>query len=288
MRLARRGLVVGLAVAWAVTLTPAVARGHAGVDRLDATSREEVAKRPDDPQAHLARARVLQLEGKWDAALEEVELAAVRGGDPDVLGQARATIYLEAGFPRMAKVEIDRVLARRPDRYGLLFERGRAWLAIGDADAAARDFGEAIAKGPMPSPEQVLMQRDVLVGLGRKEDALAGLDAGIARIGHVVTLEMPAIDLELELGRPDRALARMDALAKTGPPNPLWLARRGEILDAAGRGADARVEYEKALVLIAQKRQDRLGKPIEDLKRRLELALTTTDKGTSDNGGTRK
>jgi hypothetical protein len=75
----------------------------------------------------------------------------------------------------------------------------------------------------------------------------------------------------------------MDALAKTGPPNPLWLARRGEILDAAGRGADARVDYEKALVLIAQKRQDRLGKPIEDLKRRLELALATTDKG-----GTRK
>ena len=284
MRLAHRGLAVGLAFA----LLPAVARGHAGVDRLDATSREELAKRPDDPQAHLARARVLQLEGKWDAALEEVEQAAVRGGDPDVLGQARATIYLEAGFPRMAKVEIDRVLARKPEAYGLLFERGRAWLAIGNADAAARDFGEAIAKGPLPSPEQILMQRDALVGLGRREDALAALDVGIARIGHVVTLEMPAIDLELELGRPDRALVRMDALTKTGPPNPLWLARRGEILAAAGRGADARVEYEKALVLIAQKRQDRLGKPIEDLKRRLELALATTDTGTSDKGGTRK
>jgi hypothetical protein len=75
----------------------------------------------------------------------------------------------------------------------------------------------------------------------------------------------------------------MDALAKTGPPNPLWLARRGEILAAAGRADDARADYEKALVLIAQKRQDRLGKPIEDLKRRLELALVTTDQG-----GTRK
>jgi predicted Zn-dependent protease len=253
------------------------------VDRLDETTRDELAKRPDDPQAHLQRARVLQMEGQWDAALEEIELAAVRGGDPDVLGQARATVYLEAGFPRMAKVEIDRVLARRPELYGLMFERGRAWLAIGNADAAARDFGDAIAKGPLPSPEQVLMHRDALVGLGRKEDALRALDAGIARIGHVVTLEMPAIDLELELGRPDRALARMDALAKTGPPNPLWLARRGEILAVAGRDADARSDYEKALVLIAQKRQDRLGKPIEDLKRRLELALATTD-----HGGTRK
>ena len=284
MRLVHRGLALGLALA----LTPAVARGHAGVDRLDTTTRDELAKHPDDPQAHLARARVLQMEGKWDAALEEIELAAARGGDPDVLGQARATIYLEAGFPRMAKVEIDRVLARRPELHGLVFERGRAWLAIGNADAAARDFGEAIAKGPLPSPEQVLMHRDALVGLGRKDDALHALDAGIARIGHVVTLEMPAIDLELQLGRPDRALARMDALAKTGPPNPLWLARRGEILEVAGRGADARADYEKALVLIAQKRQDRLGKPIEDLKHRLELALATTDKATTDKGGTRK
>jgi len=56
------------------------------------------------------------------------------------------------------------------------------------------------------------------------------------RVGHVVSLELPAIDLEMELGRPERALARIDALAKTGPPNPLWIARRGEILDKAGRG----------------------------------------------------
>src|SRR4029079_5293655 len=125
--------------------------------------------------------------------------------------------------------------------------RGRAWLAIGNPEAAASDFGEAIAKGPLPSPEQVLMHRDALVGLGRKDDALRALDTGIARIGHVVTLEMPAIDLELELGQPDRALARMDALEKTGPPNPLWLARGGEIPEFAGRGAGARADCNTAL-----------------------------------------
>lgn len=272
-----------LALVLAVGLAPAAAFAHAGLDALDATSRDEVTKHPDDPQAHLARARVLQMQGEWDAALEEIEVAANHGGDPDMLGQSRGFIYLEAGFPRMAKVEFDRVLARRPDVYPLVFARGRAWLAIGNAEAAARDFGEAIAKGPGPTPEQVIVHRDALLGIGKKEDALRALDAGMARVGHVVQLELPAIDLELELGRPDRALERIDALAKTGPPNPLWIARRGEILDKAGRGAEARVEYEKALALIAQKPAERLGKPIEDLKRRLELALASTDKG-----GTRK
>lgn len=268
-----------LALALVCGFAPAVAFAHAGVDVLDTTSRDEVTKHPEDPKAHLARARVLQMKGEWDPALEEIELAAARGGDPDVLGQARAFVYLDAGFPRMAKVELDRVLARRPDLTALLFERGRAWLAIGNAEAAARDFGESIAKGPMPSPEQVIMHRDAWLGLGKKEEALAALDAGMARVGHVVQLEMPAIDLELELGRPARALERLDALAKTGPPNPLWVARRGDVLDKLGRGAEARAEYEKALAMIAQKPAERMGRPMEDLKRRLELALAATDKG---------
>jgi len=211
-----------------------VAFAHAGLDTLDATSRDEVAKHPDDPKAHLTRARVLQMQGAWDRALEEIELAAARGRHPDVLGQARAFVYLDAGFPRMAKVELDRVLAR-PTRSVRARLRARPWPGSRSAmaEAAARDFGESIAKGPNASPEQVIMQRDALLSLGKKDDALRALDVGIERIGHVVSLEMPAIDLELELGRPERALARLDALAKTGPPNPIWIARRGEILDKA-------------------------------------------------------
>jgi predicted negative regulator of RcsB-dependent stress response len=80
----------------------------------------------------------------------------------------------------------------------------------------------------------------------------------------------------------DEAIAISEANGERFYAAELWRIR-GEILAAAGRDADARSDYEKALVLIAQKRQDRLGKPIEDLKRRLELALATTD-----HGGTRK
>jgi len=247
------------------------------LDELDAATRQELAKRPDDPQRHIERARVLQMKGEWDAALEEVETAAARGGDPDVLGQVRASIYLDAGFPRMAKVEVDRVLARRPDAAGLLYERGRAWLAIGNPEAAARDFGDAIAKGPRPTPEQVIAHRDVLLGLGKKDAALRALDDGMARVGHVVSLELPAVDLEVELGRYDAALARLDRLAATAPPNPLWIARRGEVLDKAGRGAQARAEYAKALALIDARPAARRGKPFVDLKRRLEMALASAE-----------
>ena len=254
-----------------------MALAHAGVEVLDDTSRAEVTRHPESAPAHLQRAYVLQMKGQWDAALEEAEEAAARGADPDVVGQAKGAVYLEAGFPRMAKIELDRVLARRPDAWGIVFERGRAWLAIGNAEAAARDFGEAIAKGPNPTPEQVIARRDALLSLGKKDDALRALDEGMARVGRVVTLVMPAVDIEVELGRYEAALARLDALAKTAPPNPIWIARRGEILDKAGRPADARAEYAKALQLIDTRTAARRGKPFDDLKRRLETDLASAD-----------
>jgi tetratricopeptide (TPR) repeat protein len=266
-------LLVGLCALAA----PSLAFAHAGVEVLDESTRAELAQHPERPEAHLARARVLQMKGEWDAALEELEAAAARGADPDVVGEERALVYLDAKFPRMAKVEIDRVLARRPDAYGLLFERGQAWLAIGDAAAAARDFGEAIAKSPRPTPEQVIARRDALVSIGKKDEAIRALDEGMARIGHVVSLELPAIDLEVELGRYDSALARLDRLSAGVRPNPLWQAQRADILEQAGRKAEARAEYTNTLALIDARPPLRRGKQLDDLRQRIETALASTD-----------
>jgi tetratricopeptide (TPR) repeat protein len=225
----------------------------------------------------MARARVLQMKGEWDGALEELEAAAARGADPDVVGEQRALVYLDAKFPRMAKVEIDRVLARRPDAYGLFFARGQAWLAIGDADAAARDFGEAIAKGPRPTPEQVIARRDALVSVGKKAEAIQALDEGMVRVGQVVSLVLPAIDLEVELGRYDAALARLDRLSAGVRPNPLWQAQRADILERAGRKAEARAEYANTLALIDARPPMRRGKQLDELRQRVETALASTD-----------
>jgi predicted Zn-dependent protease len=185
-------------------------------------------------------------------------------------------VYLDAGFPRMARLEVERVLARRPQAYDLLFLRGRTSLALGDAEAAAQDFGEAIAKASRATPAQVLARRDVLLSLGRKEAALQALDDGMVRVGRVVTLTLPAIELELELGRYDAALDRLDALARTTPPNPFLVVRRAEILEHAGRRADARREYERALTLVEARPPARWGKSHQELHQRLVTTLAAT------------
>jgi tetratricopeptide (TPR) repeat protein len=187
----------------------------------------------------------------------------------------------------MARIELDRVVTRRPSAYGTLFERGRAWLALGDAERAAADFGAAINGMSRPTPEHVIARRDVLLSLGRRSEALTALEAGLARIGPAVSLELAAVDLEVELGRYDAALARLDRLLGRSTVSPAWVVRRGEVLERAGRPVEARVEYARALALIDARDTRRSATTFTDLRRRLETALAPAPREREPKGDSR-
>ena len=77
--------------------------------------------------------------------------------------------------------------------------------------------------------------------------ALHSLDEGIVRLGPIVTLELEAIEVELRLNRYDAALARVDRISAQTPRKDSWLARRGAILERAGRLDEAHAAYRAAL-----------------------------------------
>jgi predicted negative regulator of RcsB-dependent stress response len=60
-------------------------------------------------------------------------------------------------------------------------------------------------------------------------------------------LQLEAIDLELTAKRYDAALARVETIAAQSARKEAWLARRGDILEQAGRVEEARVTCEQAL-----------------------------------------
>jgi len=257
----------------AVLVAAGPALAHQDVDVLEDAVAGEVAGRPGDPEALMRQALVHQVARRWDDALATLDRAAELGADSDAVGAARGRLFLDAGWPRMAKRELDRVLAHHPDRWALVYDRGRAWMLLGDAGAAAEDFGRAVATLPEPRPEQVFAHRDALLWLDRREDAVRALDAGIARLGPVVSLELAAVDLEVGLGRYDAAVARVDRLLATNPKNEAWLARRGEILAQAGRGEEAHAAFARALALIEARPGARRGARTEALARQLRAAL---------------
>ena len=248
------------------------ARAHVGLEELGAALDAEVARCPEDGSLHLERAQVHFLARRWRAALAELDEAAKHGAQRDVVATTRGRVLLAAGKPRVARAELDRVLRRRPDAYGTLFERGRAWLALGDAQHAADDFGRAIAGLPEPRPEQVIARRDALLSIGERDAAVRALDEGMARIGRVASLELAAIDLEVEMGRHERALRRLDGLLAVTPRNPVWVARRAELLERAGRPQEARTDYARALAMIDARPAGR-RRAFADLRRQVETAL---------------
>ncbi|MEO8602540.1 MAG: tetratricopeptide repeat protein [bacterium] len=260
---------------------PAAALAHADVTELLQRAQADAAAHPRDPEAHLQYARALQLGGDVDAALAELDIAARRGADADDVDAARGAVLLDAQRPQAALREFDRLLQRRPTAHAVRFQRGRAYLALGDAAQAARDFEAALTALPEPQPEQVLLWRDALLRLGRPAEAIGALDAGMARLGSIVALQMAAVELEVQDGRVDAAVARLDALLAAGGRNPAWLAQRGDILAAAGRLGAARDSYQQALDVIDTHASARRAHALNDLRDRLAAALTSPPRGSA-------
>jgi len=262
-------------------MTPTVAAGHPELPVVDRAVADLLIENPDDADLLLRQAQLRTKAGNWDAALESLDHAREHGAEPSAVSSARAGVFLAAGLPYLAKYEYDRALAERPDAFEARFERGRVNLALGDSEAADRDFGEAIARMPEPRPEHFVIRKNALVAAGRIEEAVGALDEGVARLGHLASLELPAIELEIRLGRFDRALARLDGLLETTPTSVAWIARRAELLERTGRSEDARAARLGAIRQLEARQTrnpNRAGRELAERLRR-ELAMSGSKEG---------
>lgn len=273
-------LVVGLALASAVGASRLLA--HPGVDEVVAGAQAAAAAHPDDAAAQQELAAARRLAGDWDGALAALDAAAARGADADALAASRAAILLDAGRAAAALDALDPLLARRPDAAAARFDRGRACLALGRADEGVRELRRAIATLPAPRPEQVLLLRDALLDQRRIAEAIEALDAGSARLGPIAALQLPAVELEVWLGRTDAALTRLERLIAREGRNPAWLVRRAEILATAGRAAAARAAYEEAGALLAAHAGARRIHAFDEIADRIAAALAAMPPRESD------
>lgn len=265
-RVVLSGLVLIMVWAPAAWAHPELAAVQGAVD-------EALVANPDDAKLLMRQGRLREEARDWDGALVSFAHALGHGADADVVAAARAHVFLAAGFPRMAKLEYDALLAKRPDAYDLLFERGRAQLAIGQLEAADADWTRAIAHLAQPRPEHVIAHTQAWRAAGKPAEALRALEAGMARTGPLPALQLTAIDLDLEQQRFDSALARLDTLLKQTPTNEAWIAKRADILQRAGRTDEARAERARALQQIEARPQQRRSQATKDLAERLRSQL---------------
>lgn len=109
--------------------------------------------------------------------------------------------------------------------------RARLFVSLKKHAAAHEDYSHAIAQsehGGSSSPDYYLERARALAAAGAPHiaTALRGLDAGIEKLGPLVTLQLYAVELESQKKQYDRALARLDTVASQSPRQEQWLAQR--------------------------------------------------------------
>lgn len=216
-------------VVWGLLLS-CVAPAHVDPELQIADVTRRLQQEPRNAVLYVKRGDLHRSLRHWDLALSDYDRAAALNPALAVVDLARGKTLLEAGRAEQARTALDRFLARRPGHAEGLVARARAQVSIRHFQSALEDYNQALLRHPAPRPEYYLERAK----LQPPAAALRGLDQGIARLGPVVTLELAAIDLDLELRNYDSAVARVDRIAAQAARQDYWLARRAEILRLKG------------------------------------------------------
>ena len=257
-------------------LAPASAPAHGDLhDQITALTKE-IQQAPTNIVLYLRRGELYRLHAEYDAALADIDHAGTLDPALDVLDLARGKTFSDANWPLSARGSLDRFLARSANHIEALHTRARVLVKLGEREAAARDYTRAIALSREPQLELYIERANALTTETGEhlDEALRGLEEGIRKIGPIVTLELFAIDLEVKQKRYDAALARLEQISAQFPRKETWLARRGEILQQAGRDKEAREAFRDALKAIAALPAPRRQVPaMLELEKRLKALL---------------
>ena len=243
-----RGCAIYLLCSFWGGAAPLAAHGpiHEQIARLTQRIQEE----PHDASLYLRRGELHGLHEDWGAALSDFDKATELLPTLTAVDLARGKTLLRSRQFQQAREALDRYITRHRDHPEAFLTRAQVLLELGDAAASARDYGRAIAElegMEQSKPEHYLEWSRAFAEVGDHGQALRALDQGIARLGPIVSLQLPAIDLELTRGQYDAALARLETVSEQSPRVEPWLVRRGEILEQAGRLTEALCIYEEAL-----------------------------------------
>ena len=259
-----------------LTVASAPAAAHEPLrTQIDELTRQ-IAADPANPSLLLARAELLRMNEQPQRAEADLrEAQRLLPGSPAV-EIVRAAMLRDAGRLIAAERQLDPVIAAAPQLVEARALRAEVREALGRAQDAIADLDQAIAQTRRAVPDLWLRRARLLATLGAagEQRALASLDEGLRTLGPSPALAELAIDLELRCGATDAALVRLDRMMAGLPRKETMLARRGEILAAAGRTLEAWVAWSDALAAIeALPAHKRTAPALLALDSRVRLAL---------------
>jgi tetratricopeptide (TPR) repeat protein len=251
---------------------------HLGLDEQIAGLSARLEREPENATLLLRRGELRRAHGDWTAAAADFRSALDRDPALHAAHLALGRLQLEEGDPAASLASVDRFLKTLPAHPGALRLRGAALVRLGRPleAAVALEGGIAAALAAGKGDPDLYLERAAALqasGSDHLQEALSGLDEGIARLGSPASLVLAAAGLEEKLGRVDAAVARIDEAARRSRRPERWRARQGEILERSGRAAAARRAYEEALGSLAALPVGRRTRALADIEASVRAAL---------------
>jgi tetratricopeptide (TPR) repeat protein len=153
--------------------------------------------------------------------------------------------HYERGEFEEAVRAFDDGLRRAPLSAGLWCNRPNACYCLGRHDESVADYTRALEAKPIL--DGYYGRAMVLTELGRKEEAIADLDAALRFDRTATTIYHARANLWLELDRLDEAWADYDSVLRLDPTRADARGMRGRLSDLLGRPDDAMADYDAVL-----------------------------------------
>jgi len=236
---------------------------------------QQISQSPTNASLFFNRAELYRIDGDYTNALADLHRTAKLDPTLSRVDFCIGLAHYEAGQPGAALPSLNRYLARPQKDPEAYVTRARVLAKLGRYQAAVDDYATAIGFGSA-NPELFIERAGAFRGMGKPDEALRTLDTGIKSLGHLVTFELPAIELEVSLKRFDAAIARIDTVSARLQRKETWLMRRAEVLRQAGREQEAQANYRDALAAIERlPPSHRNTRATLELEGRIRAALAT-------------
>jgi tetratricopeptide (TPR) repeat protein len=241
-----------------------------------------IEKDPRNIELYFRRGELHRVHLDWPAAQADFDHILKLDPANREVDFSKGRLMADFNWLLSAKAYLDRFIASHPHHAEAHTTRARLHTRLNLHLASADDYAVAIRLSPEPGPELFIERAQTLASQSPVyvDKALEGLDEGLQRIGPLVTLQLLAIDLELRRTNYTGALERVDGVVQRSPRKETWLARKGEILEKAGRLDDARQAYESAIAALATLPPVRRNVPaMAQLEKRLRAQIDAIKNG---------
>ncbi|GEM_PF-314200 len=261
-----------------IILSPAIGWAHGELlIRIDEVTQRIVAA-TNTPERlaplYVERGDLYREDENWEEAEADFNRAAALAPHWAAVDFFRGKLRAATDQLEAARALFDKVLARDANDGAARVERARVLVRLKELPLAEADFQRGATLLAEPEPEVFVEWAQVLITEGRTNDALRALDMGIQKLGVLPPLQTLALDLEVGRRNYPQALKRLETLHARAMRKEGWQARRGDILRAMGRDAEAKTSYAAALVTIkALPPRIQQGPAMTDLRARVQAAL---------------